>query len=287
MPEAEDRVLRAMTDDASFRVMAAVTTHSVAEVMRRQNPPPGEVERLGGLLTGTILVRETMSPSLRVQGVVRGAGSKGTLVADSHPDGTVRGLCSLPEGTTSLASGKGAVLMMMRTLANGKLHQGMVSFGGGAGVSGVSEALMTYMHESEQVKSMIDVACLVEDGEVVASGGFIVQLLPELSESQLAIMTERLADFPPVGKMLEAGKGAEHLLEELLYGMPHTKLGDSPLRFECKCSQLRVVASLATLDRKELTGLMADGQTLEISCDFCGKDYAITPEHIRGLLSES
>ncbi len=284
MSEADDRVLRAMTDDASFRVMAAVTTRTVAEVMRRQRPPLGEVERLGGLLTGTVLVRETMSPNLRVQGIVRGVGNKGTLVADSHPDGTVRGLCSLPEGATSVAVGEGAVLMMMRTLPNGKLHQGMVSFGD---VSGVSEALMTYMHESEQVKSMIDVACLVEDGEVVASGGFIVQLLPELSESQLAIMTERLADFPSVAKMLEAGKGAEHLLEELLYGMPYTKLGDSPLAFDCKCSQLRVVASLATLDRKELTELMAEGQPLQISCDFCGKDYAITPEHIRGLLSES
>jgi molecular chaperone Hsp33 len=48
-----------------------------------------------------------------------------------------------------------------------------------------------------------------------------------------------------------------------------------------------VVASLATLDRKELTELIAEGQPLQISCDFCGKDYAVTPEHIRGLLSES
>ena len=284
MCDSEDRVLRAMTDDASFRVMTAITTRTVAEVVRLQKPPPSEIERLGGLLTGTILVRETMSPSLRVQGIIRGAGGKGTLVADSHPDGTSRGLVSLPSGTTSLQMGQGATLMMMRTLPNGKLNQGMVSLDHS---SAVSQALMTYMQESEQVKSMIDVACVVENGEVVAAGGFIVQLLPELADAQLAIMTERLADFPSMAKLLPSGKTASHVLEELLYGMPFTQLGDSPLRFECKCSQMRVVASLATLDRGELNHLVADGKTLEISCDFCGKDYAITPEHVRGLLSES
>jgi molecular chaperone Hsp33 len=282
MCDSQDRVLRAMTDDASFRVMTAITTRTVAEVVRLQKPPPSEIERLGGLLTGTILVRETMSPSLRVQGIIRGAG-KGTLVADSHPDGSSRGLVSLPKGT-SLQMGQGATLMMMRTLPNGKLNQGMVSL---EHSSVVSQALMTYMQESEQVKSMIDVACVVENGEVVAAGGFIVQLLPELTDSQLAIMTERLADFPPMAKLLQSGKTASHVLEELLYGMPFTRLGDSPLRFECKCSQMRVVASLATLDRGELNQLVADGNTLEISCDFCGKDYAITQEHVRGLLSES
>jgi len=285
MSDAEDKVLRAMTDDASFRVMAAMTTSTVADVVRCQKSAPGEAERLGGLLTGTILVRETMSPTLRVQGVIRGAGGKGTLVADSHPDGTARGLATLPEGTTQLDIGPGATLMMMRTLPGGKMHQGVVSL---ERSPSISDALMTYMQESEQVKSVIDVACIVEDGEVVASGGYIIQLLPELSESQLAIMTERLTDFPPMAKLLIEGKGdAEHVLDELLYGMPFTKLSDSPHRFECKCSHVRVVETLATLGRDELSSLVADGKPLEIACDFCGKDYAITPEQVRGLLSES
>ncbi|HOD25310.1 MAG TPA: Hsp33 family molecular chaperone HslO [Polyangiaceae bacterium] len=284
MVVTEDRVLRAMTDDASFRVMTAITTNTVAEVMKRQNPPSDEMARLGDLLTGTILIRETMSPNLRVQGILRGAGGKGTLVADSHPDGTARGLVSLPQGMTSLPAGSGATLMMMRTLPNGKLHQGMVSYDSNANVS---EALMRYMQESEQIKTMIDVACVVEQEQVVAAGGFIVQLLPELTESQLAIMTERLSDFPPMGKLLRNEATASQVLDELLYAMPNTRLGDSPLRFDCKCSQTRVVASLATLDRNELGNLLTDGHPIEICCDFCGKEYAITAEQVRGLLRES
>jgi molecular chaperone Hsp33 len=279
-----DRVMRAMTDDASFRVMAASTTQTVTEIVRLQNPSPLDVEHLAGLLTGTILVRETMSPTLRVQGIVRGQGNRGTLVADSHPDGTTRGLYSLPEGKDSVSWGEDSVLVMMRTLPNGKLHQGMVSLNS---ISGISEALMTYMHDSEQIKSMIDVACLVEDGKIVASGGYIVQLLPELSDARLAIMTERLSDFPSVASLLREGSGPEDFLERLLQDMPFTQLGNSPLKFECKCSHLRVVSSLATLAREELNSLVANGENLDVSCDFCGKSYVISPEHVRGLLEES
>lgn len=282
---ADDRVLRAMTDDDSFRVMTAFTTQTVTRIVELQRTPPDQIERFGGLITGTILVRETMAPTLRVQGVVRGVGGRGTIVADAHPDGGTRGLFSLPKDVKSIDLGDGAVLMMMRTLPGGKLHQGVVSL---QRATTVSDALMTYMLESEQVKSMIDVACIVDDGQVLAAGGYIVQLLPELPDSQLAIMTERLTDFPPMGQLLAEGQGdPQRVLDELLYGMPYSMLGDSALRFACNCSHMRVVASLASLGRDELRDLSAGGKSLEIACDFCGKEYAVTQENLKGLLSES
>ena len=171
MGDTEDRIVRAMTEDASFRVMAAITTRTVAAVVNKQKPPTCEIERLGGLIAGTILVRETMCPGLRVQGILRGAEGTGTLVADSHPDGTSRGLVSLSAGASSLRMGQGATLMMMRTLAGGKLHQGVVSL---ERSSVVSEALMVYMQESEQVRSMIDVACVLDGNNVLAAGGYVV-----------------------------------------------------------------------------------------------------------------
>ena len=277
----EDQVLRAMTDDGSFRVMTAITTNTVAEVVRLQNPPPSEAKMLGGLIAGTILVRETMSPSLRVQGIVRGANSSGTLVADSHPDGTTRGLVSLREGVSSLVLGNDATLMMMRMMPTGRPHHGVVSLKQGRDIS---QALMVYMQHSEQVKSMIDVACVIHDGKVLAAGGYVVQLLPDLTESQLAVMTERLASFPSMDELLKSGETASRVLSELLYGMPYTQLDDSPLRFECKCSQDQVMSSLATLGEGELGELAQGGEPLSISCEYCQKEYTITSEEVTGLM---
>src|SRR5689334_23206571 len=74
MPTPEgDFVIRALTDDGSFRVLTARTTSVCAAAVARQKVSGTTARHFGDLLTGTVLVRETMAPQLRVQGIVRGA----------------------------------------------------------------------------------------------------------------------------------------------------------------------------------------------------------------------
>lgn len=285
MTESNDLVFRSMTDDGSFRVIAASTTATVQAIVDAQHATGKAVEQLGNLVTGTILLRETMAPQYRVQGILRGPDKGGMIVADSHPDGTTRGLVSLQEGATEIAQGMGATLQLMRTLMNGQIQQGVVSLDD---TKTLSEALMKYMQLSEQVTSVTDLACIVENGRVVASGGYLVQLLPEVAESMLAIMTERLHLFDPVEKLMREGNlTPQALTEELLYGMPHNEMGRAALSFGCNCSHVRIMAGLATLDRTQLEELHKAGEPIAICCDFCGKDYEIAPEHLRGFLEKN
>jgi molecular chaperone Hsp33 len=48
-----------------------------------------------------------------------------------------------------------------------------------------------------------------------------------------------------------------------------------------------VLAGLATLDRGEIQSFIDDGQVLEIACDYCGTEYQVAPDQLRGLLSAS
>ena len=64
---ATDRVIRAMTNDGAFRVIAAVTTQTVRGAVAAQQAKGAIAARFGDLLTGSILIREAMSPTLRVQ----------------------------------------------------------------------------------------------------------------------------------------------------------------------------------------------------------------------------
>lgn len=281
---AADSLLRAMTDDGAFRVITTCTTETVRAAIAAQQTEGLVAARFADLLTGAVLVRETMSPGLRVQALLKGANGSGRFVADSYPDGATRGLVSLPEGRKDVVFGEGALLQMMRTLPNGTLHSGIVEVPEAGGISG---ALMQYMHDSEQIFSVISVGALVEGGEVKAAGGFIVQLLPELKDELLMVMTERLRDFTSMEPLLRASMTPEGLLAELLYGMPYTTLEERPLRFECQCSAVRVVASLGTLPATELQELVAAGEMLHIGCDYCGKNYEVQPETLRGLLEKS
>lgn len=281
-----DRVLRAMTDDGAFRVIVARTTDTVRGAVAAQKAAGATAALFGEMLTSTVIYRETMAPTLRVQAILKGA-SAGHIVADSHPDGWVRGMVRPASGTEGVALGQGAVLQMMRTLPTGELHQGIVEVPENGSVS---DAMTTYMHVSEQIATVIGVGCVLNGDEVTEAGGFLVQLLPEHKDAEgaLAIMTQRLEGFLDVRPLLAAQDASpDALLDEILFGMPFTRLDDSEINFGCNCSPVRAIAGLSTLGREELERLVEEGETLDMSCDYCGKRYLVEPEQLRGLLATS
>lgn len=279
----EDTVLRAITDDGAFRVIAADTTATVRGALAAQRIETAELSRtFADLLTGAVLVRESMAPDNRLQAILQSADQRARMVADTHPDGSTRGLV-LPAELQSMSLGDGAVLQIARTLHNGSLHQGMVQVP--PDTPTISAAFMAYMQESEQVVTVIAVGSHFAGGEVVAAGGYMVQLLPEVAEGPLMVMTERLNQFEDIVPLLARGAGSpEALLEETLYGMPFTKVSDRTVRFGCQCSPERVAVSLASLPRADIESLMADGKTLEIECDYCRKAYEFTLDQLKRLL---
>ena len=285
-----DRVKRALTDDNAFRVITVDATETVRGVLEAQKAT-GEVARVfGEMVVGAILVRETMSPDLRVQAILQsgeGAGRPWRMIADAHPDGLTRGLVQLRDSAQkdTFSLGEGARLQVARTLHNGALHQGVVVAPEAGGISG---ALMGYMQSSEQVVSSIAVGVHRVDRKIIAAGGYCVQLLPELGEGPLAIMTERLHHFDPIEKLLASG-GAEPtmLMSELLYGMPYAEVGDGTVHFGCNCNRERILATLATLPRGDVQELLAGGAPVEMTCDYCGTNYAIEPAVLQGLIDSN
>ncbi|MEO8875997.1 MAG: Hsp33 family molecular chaperone HslO [Polyangiaceae bacterium] len=282
-----DQVKRALTDDNAFRVITVDATATVRGAIAAQKVNGGVARMFAELLVGAILVRETMSPDLRVQVILQsGDGVLPTwrMIADAQPDGLTRGLVQLknrPE-TEAFSLGEGARLQVARTLHNGAIHQGVVEAAEAGGISG---ALMAYMQASEQVASMIAVGVHMENGEIAKAGGYIVQLLPELEEGPLAIMTERLHHFDSIEKLLANG-GAEPavLMSELLYGMPYAEVGSGTVHFGCNCNRERILATLATLPRADVQELLASGAPVEMTCDYCGTDYAVEPAVLQGLI---
>src|SRR5262249_17946838 len=107
-----------MTADASFRVITALTTETVRAATAAPSVSGLTAQRRGELITGAILVREAMAPSLRVQVIVKGSSGRGSLIADAHPDGGTRGLVNVARGR-DVEIGPGSLLQVMCTLASG------------------------------------------------------------------------------------------------------------------------------------------------------------------------
>ena len=177
------------------------------------------------------------------------------------------------------------MLRLMRTLHDGRLQQGVVEVPEG----GISDALMQYMLVSEQVTTMVAVSTVLDSsGNVQSAGGYLVQLLPGAQRAPLMVMTERLEEFRVIDERIARPDfTAASLMDELLYAMPFTALGETDIRFECWCSQVSVMSALSSLPRTELQAMIEDGQVLDIRCDYCNTDYRVAPAELRGLLSAS
>jgi molecular chaperone Hsp33 len=278
-----DRAISAVTHDGSFRVIAVRSTRTVRGIAKSQGATGHTVENLADLASGTIKLRLTMAPNYRVQGIIQGVGG-GTLVGDSWPDGGTRGLLRASDG--QVAFGEGARMQLMRSLPNGSMHQGIVEISKEHRVSG---ALMNYLLESEQVTSAIGVGCVVSDGEILLAGGYVVQLLPECTEPPLAVMYERLRhDFADLSRVLaELDADPDRLVAEILHDMPYTRTLEFELDYRCRCSAERVLASLATVGKRELEDMIRKAEPLSITCDYCQQQYEVQPQMLQGLLSPS
>lgn len=284
MTSATDSSLRAMTDDSAFRVMAVNTTQTVREALSHQAPSGVTRKPFADLLTGAVLVRETMAPNQRVQAILKRRKHTGSLVADAHPTEGTRGLVSLPARSPQFPLAD-AMLQIMRRLHDGKIHQGVVDVPDGGDVS---DALRVYMRVSEQVDTLVAVGTLFDGEEVVCAGGYLVQLLPGVGRAPLAFMTERVREFGDIDAHLAAGNGApRQLIAALLEQIPYTELGDSPLRFGCWCSAERLLGALSTLPKTDIDDFVQRGEVLEISCDYCHREYRIPPAKLVGLQLES
>ncbi|MFN7701400.1 MAG: Hsp33 family molecular chaperone HslO [Deltaproteobacteria bacterium] len=278
-----DRAISAVTHDGSFRVLAVRSTRTVRGLVKSQAAAGPTVENLADLASGTILVRLTMAPNYRVQGIIQDARG-GTLVADSWPDGGTR---ALVRSQGPVLFGPGSRMQLMRSLPNGAMHQGIVEVSREHRVSG---AVMNYLLESEQVTSALGVASVVSDeGEVLLAGGYVVQLLPECTEPPLAVMYERLRhDFADLGRVLaELDADPDRVVAEILSGMDYTRTLEFELDFRCRCSSERVLASLATVGKDELEDMIRKAEPLSITCDYCRQEYEVQTEMLRGLLETS
>ena len=282
MSTPTDRVIRAVTQDGSFRVIAVRTTETAREGIRVHGLGGDEARAFGELLTGAVLIRETMAPGYRVQVVMSGEQG-GSIVTDSYPDdGLTRGLVSRPCGVERVVQGESSLLKVIRTLPQGRVHQSVVE----AGAEGISEALMGYMQTSEQVTATLGVATVMDGDRVVASGGFVVQLLPECMQGPLMVMTERLNDFAQLGDFLVRHEAsAETLLYELLYGFAHERLSDEAVVYGCPCSEERALGAVATLGADEIATAVSTGEVIDLTCEYCLRVWKFGPERLATLLA--
>lgn len=290
----DNHLVRATAHDGRVRAFALNTTAVVAELQRRHQTFPSATAALGRLATGALLFGAMLKEEDHLVTIrLQGNGPGGTLLASANGMGEVRGLIANPQpDIEEVRNGKlnvsGVVgtqghLTVTRDLGLRHPYVGTVEI-----VSGeVGEDLAHYLARSEQIPSAVGIGVFVEEtGEVAAAGGYMVQLLPGITEATAAAIEDTIRQLPHPTTMLRHGTTPQGILDRIFGERGYETLATTPVRFACPCSRDRAERALLLLGRGPLEEMIeqaeASGHT-ELVCEFCREQYLFSPNDLREL----
>jgi molecular chaperone Hsp33 len=289
-----DYLVRGTAYGGLVRAFAIDATGVVEELMRRHVTDPVVTAALGrlasgALLFGAMLKEDAHMVTLRVQG----DGPAGTLLASANATGGVRGLVQNPRPdveqvrngklNVSGAVGSTGYVTVTKDLGLGQPYVGTVEI-----VSGeIGEDLAHYLLRSEQVPSAVGIGVFVRaDGSVEAAGGYLLQLMPGVSDAVAVGIESAVRELPHPTAMLRAGETPEHILARI-FGDDVVLLDDRDVRFECHCSAERAERAVRMLGSEAITEMIAEGSDrggAEVVCEFCTERYLVPLDRLQQML---
>lgn len=285
------KLIRCITNDGAVMAVCADTTDIVAKAEEYHKTSAVVTAALGRLLTATSMMGNMLKGSdnsLTVR--VAGDGPAGTLVAASDFDGNVRGYVTNPVVELPLnAKGKldvggavgGGTLYIIKDLGLKEPYVGQVPLTSGE----IAEDITAYYAISEQIPTVCALGVLVNpDLTVKSAGGFIIQLLPGATDTDIEKLKDGVNGLEAVTKMLSDGKTPLDILKLALKNFEFEVLYEQTVEYKCKCSRSRTESAFASIGNEDLEEMIASGEDQEVVCHFCNKSYIFTPDDLKKVL---
>ncbi|HWL25035.1 MAG TPA: Hsp33 family molecular chaperone HslO [Ureibacillus sp.] len=288
-----DYLVRALAFDGNVRAFAARTTDTVGEAQRRHNTWPTATAALGRTITAGVIMGAMLKGDDKLTVKIEGNGPIGPIIVDSNANGEVRGFVTNPQVHFELnnvgkldvrrAVGTEGAVTIVKDLGLREMFSGQTPI-----VSGeIAEDFTYYFAVSEQVPSSVGLGVLVNpDNTVLASGGFIIQLMPGCDEETITQIETRLSSIEPVSKMIEKGYTPEQILEAVLGEGNVQVLNTMPVEFKCQCSKERFGAAIMSLGVGEIQEMIDEDGGAEAECHFCLEKYHYDESELKGFIHE-
>ena len=288
-----DEIIRAVSADGFVKMQVITARATVQRAQDIHHLTPTTSAALGRTLCaasmlGDLMKEDDASLTIRVQG----GGPIGSVIAVSDHEGNVRGVVGdasvdlplRPDGKLDVggAVGRDGMFTVSRDIGLKEPYIGSTAL-----VSGeIAEDLAAYLVESEQIAAASGLGVLVDtDRSIKAAGGFIVQLLPGAPESLIEKLEDNIFLMDQLTTIL-AEDGAEAVIDQVMKDLEPEIVDRHPVEYRCYCSRERVRGAIATVGTDALKEMIADGKSVEVSCQFCDAVYHFTTDELQSMLDE-
>lgn len=290
-----DILVRGQSMDGSIRAFVTITTDLCERARQIHKCMPTAAAAIGRTLTaatimGAQLKNETDSVTIQFNG----DGELGKIVAVTDSKSNVRGYIENPfadiplnkKGKLDVSKGIGrGYLNVIRDLSMKEPYIGQVPIVTGE----VAEDITYYYAKSEQIPTAVGLGVLVDtDYSIMASGGFMVQLMPFATEDTAEKLEKHIRELDSVTNMIKSGMTAEEILFAVCDGfdMMIENKTVTP-QYKCKCSKEKMERALISIGKEELQSLIDDAGEAELSCQFCDRKYTFDKSELETLLKQA
>ncbi|SFB02174.1 molecular chaperone Hsp33 [Acetitomaculum ruminis DSM 5522] len=290
-----DYIVRATAADDSIRAFAMTGRETVEFARKAHETSPVVTAALGRLLCAGAMMGSMMKGEKDVLTLmVRGTGPIKGMTVTAKSNGFVKGYPQEPvvllparESDGKLDVGAavgGGYLTVIKDLGLKEPYSGQVPLRTGE----IAEDLTYYFAESEQVASSVGLGVLMEKNNTVKqAGGFIIQLMPDVTDEVIDALEKKISTISSVTTMLDNGYTPEKILEEILGDFDlHIYEERIETGFKCDCSRRKVEKVLHGIDKHELQNMIDDDIPVGVECHFCNTKYLFSKDELRRILVE-
>lgn len=287
----KDYLVRGIVKSKNCRVFACSTTYLLEEARSKHQLWPTASAALGRLMSATLMMGAMNKNHEKMTVTINGGGPIGTMLASTHSDGKIKAFVANPEVhytyndtgklAVGVAVGKEGTLQVIKDMGLKEPFIGTVPLQSGE----IGDDFSYYFMVSEQIPSVVSVGVLVNDtNEILSSGGFIIQLLPDASDEDIQYIEEKMKDFPPVSSLIHEGKTPEDILKMIFDDVDI--LGTQDLFFECDCSKEKMRTALMTVGKDDIQAMINEDHGCEMKCQFCNTAYQFSEGDLQCMLEE-
>lgn len=280
-----NRLVPFLIENRGVRGFAVEISEGIPDLLGWRDYPPDVLRLLGHALAATPLLaadlRHEAKFNLQFQGKVGGTAEPKLklLVSQIDQNLQLRGMAkceSGAEGDFQALMGGGTLACLIEPRHGGERYQALVEIAG----LDLAEALQIYYSQSEQLLTRFRLGAAPE-----RFAGLMLQRLPEGGSDDDWMHVHHLVQTLQEPELIATEP--ETLLRRLFAEDTVRVFDARPITLQCQCSHAQISAMLLGLGEEELKPLLVERGRVDVTCEFCGKQYGYREVEVRELFAAS